>query len=192
MAKNIILRKVTLSFPALAVPRVNKLYPNNPPKFEATLLLDKKSPQVKELEAIVGELLASVDPKRRASIKNGIKDGDKPENARPETAGKIIVKATAVADKPPFIADVTGRDRSGDKLFVSQVSGGNLVNADIRVFYSEKFNVLSCDLNGIQKIGEGTPFGDARVNRFTSEEESFAEDTGAVPPAPSSTGSMFG
>jgi len=129
-------------------------------KYEATFILDKKehAATIKELQAAIDKLSKEELKGKVAADKLCLKDGDETERA--EFAGKYTIKAST--KKRPLVIN---RDKSpiaeGDNI----VYAGCYVNAIISLWaqnnqYGKRINA---QLDGVQFVRDGDPFGDGAV-----------------------------
>lgn len=154
------LKKARLSFPDLFVPRPFKA--GDEPKFKATFLLPKDSPQIAVIEAAIKAVAVAKWGAKADSILKSIRgnpnkfcfqDGDTKDYDG--YAGMMAVSASNKAR--PLVID-------GKKNPLTQADGkpyaGCEVNASIEFFaYDNSGNGISASLKGVQFSADGDAFG---------------------------------
>jgi hypothetical protein len=149
-----------LSFPDLFVPRPFKA--GDEPKFKATFLVSKGSPQAAAIEAAILEVAKAKWGAKAESIIKSIRgnpnkfcfqDGDTKDYDG--YAGMMAVSANSKAR--PLVID-------GQKNPLTQADGkpyaGCYVNASIEFFaYDNSGNGISASLKGVQFVRDGDSFG---------------------------------
>lgn len=149
---------VRLSFPSLF--NMATFGGESTGKYEATFILDKKehAATIKELQAAIEKLSKDELKGKVPSDKLCLKDGDETERA--EFAGKYTIKAST--KKRPLVIN---RNKSpitdGDNV----VYAGCYVNGIISLWaqnnqYGKRINA---QLDGVQFVRDGDPFGDGAV-----------------------------
>lgn len=164
-----------LSFPALFEPK--KLNPNQPgePKYSATILLPKDSPEVQKWIAEVKEEFVAIiaekwpDPKKRPApeaLKKALKDGDTAKfdtgemsgtlkrEKYPEMAGHYILAANST--RRPSVIDRKGAAITNPDL----VYPGCWVKILVQFFAYSNVNVgIGCSLGHVLFCRDDTPLG---------------------------------
>lgn len=110
--KIVIIKDARLAFVSLDKPKTNKLSPDQPPKYEATLLIPKKY----NMDGVKRALKVAIAEKfgENAKIKDiPIKDGDeafdeKTGKVRDGYKGHYYIRATANQDRRPQVIDQMG------------------------------------------------------------------------------------
>lgn len=167
------LKKVRLSFPALFVA---KSFEDNDPKFEATFLIDKNSPVLKEMlttiEAVAkekwGAKADSIMKTLHAAGKVCLRDGaDKEYDGY---ANCMYVKASS--KKRPLVVDLDGKTPLAEAD--GRPYGGCTVNGyiDIWAMDNQYGKRICASLSSVQFAADGEPFGaTATADVFESEED---------------------
>lgn len=129
-------------------------------KYEATFILDKKEHAVliKELQAAIEKLSKDELKGKVPADKLCLKDGDETERA--EFAGKFTIKAST--KKRPLVIN---RDKSPIAETDNVIYAGCYVNGLISLWaqnnqYGKRINA---QLDGIQFMRDGEPFGDGSI-----------------------------
>lgn len=153
------LSNVRLSFPALF--KAEAFKPGDVPKFKATFLIPKNSPQVAEIERAALDALEAKFPKKGAQVRKQIEgnnnkcciqDGDLSDYDG--YAGHIAVSAKSAMR--PLVIDA-------DKSPLTEAEGkpyaGCYVTASIEFFgYDSSGKGLSASLRGVQFFNDGDAF----------------------------------
>ena len=183
-AGRILLRNVRLSFPALFEPEAFKA--GDEPKYKATFLVDKNSPQVAEVNRIIADTLRAspkVGPKKADAVLKQIsgnpnkccwQDGD---NADYDGyAGMMSMSAKAKVSARPTVLDgnkspLTARD--------GKPYAGCYVNASIELYVYDSSGVgITAQLRGVQFLRDGDAFAAGRP-ADSDEFEDVVEGTDA-------------
>jgi hypothetical protein len=152
------LANVRLSFPSLF--QTASFGGESTGKYEATFILDKVEHKdlianiKKQIDALMVEAKIKV-----GSDKICLKDGD--EFGRPEMEGKYSIKAST--KKRPLVID---REKSPITEDYNIVYAGCHVNAILSI-WSQNNNYgkrINAQLDGVQFVKDGEPFGDAGVS----------------------------
>lgn len=129
-------------------------------KYEATFILDKKEHAVliKELQTAIDKLSKEELKGKVPADKLCLKDGDETERA--EFAGKFTIKAST--KKRPLVIN---RDKSPIAETDNVIYAGCYVNGLISLWaqnnqYGKRINA---QLDGIQFMRDGEPFGDGSI-----------------------------
>ena len=164
----IMLRNVRLSFPALFEPEAFK--PGDEPKYKATFLVDKTSPQIAEINAAILAVLREspkVGPKKAEAVlkqisgnpnKFCLQDGDNSEYDG--YAGMLSVAAKAKENNRPTVLD-------GNKSPLTSRDGrpyaGCYVNASIEFYVYDSSGIgVTAQLRGVQYLRDGDAFASGR------------------------------
>jgi hypothetical protein len=154
------LKNVRLSFPDLFEPRAFKA--GDEPKYKATFLLPKDSPQIKQVEAAI---LAAATEKwgaKAAGIIKGIRNNPNKFNFQDgdnkEYDGYAGMMAFSASSKSrPLVID---RDKTILGMADGRPYAGCYVNASVDVFgYDNSGNGISATLKGVQFVKDGDAFG---------------------------------
>ena len=154
---------VRLSFPDLFDPRPFK--PGDTPKYKATFLIAKDSPQIKKIEEAITTVAKAKWPKDYAKVLNSIKgnankccfqDGD-----NKSYDGYDGMMAVSASNKTrPGIYD---RDKSPLTKDDGRPYAGCFVNAVIEFFaYDNSGNGIAASLSGVQFFKDGEAFAGGR------------------------------
>ena len=163
----IMLTGVRLSFPALFEPEEFK--PGDEPKYKATFLIQKGSPQVERVEAAILAVLREKFPKageaekKIAAIRNNPnkfnwQDGDSKEYDG--YAGMMALSAKSKVGQRPTVID-------GNKTPLTAKDGkpyaGCYVNASVAFFtYDSSGLGVSASIRGVQFLRDGDAFAAGR------------------------------
>lgn len=176
------LENVRLSFPDLFTPRPFK--EGDVPKFKATFLIEKDSPQAKRIDAAIAKVAADKWGAKGAAIVTSIKhnpnkfcwqDGD--TKVYDGYAGMMALSAGNKVR--PLVID---QSRTPLTEQDGKPYAGCYVNAVIEFFpYTNSGNGISASLGGVQFVREGEPFAGGRaagLDEFDEfdEMESSADD----------------
>jgi hypothetical protein len=163
------IKNARLSFPALFRKAV---FQGAETKFEATFLIPKNDPVVKEIKAEIKRLLETeLKGAKLADDKICLKDGDAFEYDG--YAGHYSIKAST--DKRPLVID---RDKTPLNAEDNKPYGGCYVNANIELWaqnngYGKRINAK---LLGVQFAKDGEPFASgavASVDDFDDFDDEF-------------------
>jgi hypothetical protein len=158
------LQNVRLSFPGLF--KAEPFKPGDDPKFKATFLVEKGSPQAAAVEAAILETAKFKWGAKAEKIINGIRnnpnkfccqDGDTRSYDGYEGMLAISAKSTI----RPLVID---RDRSPLAEEDGKPYAGCYVNASVEFFaYENSGNGISAQLAGVQFVRDGDAFGGGRA-----------------------------
>ena len=180
----IMLFNVRLSFPALFEAEAFK--PGDEPKYKATLLVDKKSPQIAEVNAAILAILREspkVGPKKADAVLKQIsgnpnkfcwRDGD--SAAYDGYAGMMALSAKSKGGVRPTVLNsdktpLTARD--------GKPYAGCYVNASVDIYVYESSGIgITAQLRGVQFVRDGDAFAAGRP-ADSDEFESVAEGADA-------------
>ena len=180
----IMLLNVRLSFPALFEAEAFK--PGDEPKYKATFLVDKKSPQIAEVNAAILAVLREspkVGPKKADAMLKQIsgnpnkfcwQDGD--NAAYDGYAGMMSLSAKSKESARPTVLNsdktpLTARD--------GKPYAGCYVNASVDIYVYESSGIgITAQLRGVQFVRDGDAFAAGRP-ADSDEFESVAEGADA-------------
>lgn len=173
------LRGVRLSFPDLFEPRA--FQQGDTPKYKATFLVPKGSPQAKEIEAAIVETAKAKWPKDYQKVLASIKgnankfcwqDGDNKSYDGYE--GMMAISASNKAR--PSVFD---RDRSPLTKDDGKPYAGCFVNAIIDLFaYENTGKGVAASLSGVQFFKDGEAFSGGRPASADAFDDLSVEDDG--------------
>ena len=164
----IMLRNVRLSFPALFEPEAFK--PGDEPKYKATFLVDKDSPQIAEVNAAILAVLREspkVGPKKADTVLKQIsgnpnkfcwQTGDNTDYDG--YAGMMSLAAKAKEAARPTVIDankapLTARD--------GKPYAGCYVNASVELYVYDNLGIgITAQLRGVQFLRDGDAFAAGR------------------------------
>ena len=154
------LKNVRINFAALFEPTVSPKFPKNDPKFQITLLLDKK----KDAEKIstVAKALDEVAAGKRLD-KHPLVDGDG-EGQHEANAGLYTVKATS--KRRPV---VVGKDGEALTAEDGVIYDGCYCDVALDVYYYADMKGAFATLLGVKFVKDGEPLG----RRVYSTEDMF-------------------
>lgn len=157
------LKDVRLSFPDLFDPRPFK--PGDTPKFKATFLVPKDSPQIKAIEEAIATVAKAKWPKDWQKVLNGIRgnankfcfqDGDNKSYDGYE--GMMALSASNKTRPAIFDRDKTPLTKEDGKPYA-----GCYVNGVIEFFaYDNSGNGIAASLGGVQFLKDGEAFAGGR------------------------------
>lgn len=153
------LKNVRLSFPDLFTP---KSFEGGEPKYRASFLIPKDSPQIAEIEKAVLDVANDKWGKKGEAVLKSIRnnpnkfcfqDGDAKDYDGYE--GHMYVAANNKSR--PLVID---RDKTPLSAADGKPYAGCFVNASIEFFaYDKPANGISCGLKGVQFVRDGDAFG---------------------------------
>jgi hypothetical protein len=166
------LGSVRLSFPSLFKPA--SFNGESTGKYEATFILskDEHADAIGQIKSQITELMKELKTKLPAD-KVCLRDGD--ETGRPEMAGCYSLKAST--KKRPIVVN---RDKTPITEDDNVVYAGCYVNAIVSLWAQNNGfgKRVNCQLDGVQFVRDGEPFGDAGISAdafdaFGEEEFTF-------------------
>lgn len=176
--------QATASYPNLVEPTVNRDFPNSPPKYSLTLLMDPNSQGFKDFIAEAqklavdkwkehaGNILQLINTQRNLRCYGrGEESLTKTGAMRNGYAGKIYLNANSDKDHPPVILR---RDENGVLKPVPEyeraeaakrIYGGCKVNAVITPWLQDNAagKAIRANLLYVEMAGDGEPLGDSTV-----------------------------
>ena len=158
------LQNVRLSFPDIFVPRPFKA--GDDPKYKATFLVEKGSPQAKAIDAAIVEVAKAKWGAKAEGILKGIRGNankfcfqDGETKSYDGYAGMMALSASNKAR--PTVLD---RDKTPLTQDDGRPYAGCYVNAVVELFaYENSGNGISASLGGIQFVKDGDAFGGGGV-----------------------------
>lgn len=159
----ITIKNARLSFPDLFEPRPFK--PGDAPKYKATLLVPKGSPQDKEIwkaiEAVAKEKWPKTADKVLASIRGNANKFCYQDGDTKSYDGYADMMAFSAGNKArPTVLD---RDKSPLSKDDGKPYAGCFVNAVVEIFaYDNSGNGISASLGGVQFVKDGDAFSGGR------------------------------
>lgn len=156
----VILKDVRLSFPDLYTPK--PFQPGDDPRYNATFLVPKNSPQIAVIEAAILAAANEKWPGKGAGIVKAIRgnankfcfqDGD----LKDYDGYADMMYLSAHNKARPLVID---RDKSPLTEADGKPYAGCYVNATLEVFgYTNTGNGIGCGLKGVQFVRDGDAFG---------------------------------
>lgn len=166
--KKVLTPMFRVSFPSLDEPQS---YKGQPPKYKITMLFDKKTTDMKGINAAIKNATIEKfgsDPARwPKSLKKPIRDGDMKDDVN-GYAGHWFI--TATSKSKPGLVDYPDRNPILEK---NALYAGSYARAELIAFYydAEGNKGISFSLQNLQKIKDGKPFSGKK-----SAQEAFADD----------------
>lgn len=178
------LNNVRLSFPDLFVPRA--FQPGQKPKYKATFLVPKDSPQIKVIEQAIVETAKAKWPKDWQKVLNSIKgnanrfcfqDGDN----KTYDGYEGMMAFSASNNARPSVFDNVKDPATNEWAVLTEDDGkpyaGCYVNAIVDVFaYDNSGNGISASLSGVQFRRDGEAFTGGRPAKANAFDDLSVED----------------
>lgn len=146
------LKNVRINFASVFEPFVSAKFPNNEPKYQITLLLDK---EIKSDRDMVASLAKACDEAAGGAkvLKHPLIDGDEP-GQHENNAGYYLVRPSN--KRRPV---VVGKDGEALTEADNVIYDGCYCNVALDVYYYPKMKGVFATLLGVQFAGDGEPLG---------------------------------
>jgi hypothetical protein len=174
--KNIIIKNVRLSFPALFQPTA--FTPGDTPKYSASFLLDKvaNAADIKRIQAEVQRVIAEKwGTKKPANLKSCLHEGSEKEY---DGYDEDIMFISSSNNKKPVLVDKNPKIALEDED--ARLFAGCYVNASISLWAQDNKwgKRINANIAAVQYNRAGEPFGEGAVNAETTFDNIEEEEDG--------------